>query len=208
MGIKRIDSLTKEKILKYFNNINLSGNRLLKLLEDLLRIAKLESGSVEYNIKSNDLLKLIKESILDLEVFSIEKKVEINFDSNGRDKVIFAFDYERLKQVFLNIISNAIKFSPYKGKIFINIIENDDYITISVKDEGPGIDKKDINIIFNSFIQGRRTKNNSIKGAGLGLAISQKIVEKHNGEIWALNNKEENGAIFMIRLPMTNKIIE
>lgn len=111
------------------------------------------------------------------------------------------FDSERLKQVLLNILSNAIKFSPLNGKIVIKIRDNDNSITILIKDEGPGIDKKDINIIFNSFIQGSRTKESSIKGAGLGLSISQKIVDAHHGEIWALNNKEQKGATFMIRLP-------
>ncbi len=199
MGMKRIDNLGKEKVLKYFNNINLSGNRLLKLLEDLLRIAKLEAGSLNYDMKNNDLAKLINEVISEMEVFTVEKNVRINFE-NEKD-INLLFDYERLKQVFLNILSNAIKFSPLNGNITIKINEDDTFITISVKDEGPGIDKKDINIIFNSFTQGSRTKDNSIKGAGLGLAISQKIVEAHKGEIWALNNKDEKGALFMVRLP-------
>jgi len=199
MGIKKIDSSNRDRLLKYFNNINTSGNRLLNLLEDLLSIAKLESGNIKYTIKLSNLTKLINNSILEMEAFAQEKNINIIFTETKT--INLPFDYERLMQVILNVISNAIKFSPQNTTILITLKIEKLFITISIKDEGPGIEKTDLNIIFNSFTQGIRTKENSIKGTGLGLAISQKIIEKHNGEIWALNNKNEEGATFFIRLP-------
>jgi signal transduction histidine kinase/ABC-type nitrate/sulfonate/bicarbonate transport system substrate-binding protein len=199
IGMKRIDSMNKEKLLKYFSNINISGNRLLNLLDDLLNIAKLESNNVVYDMVLNDLVKLIKESMAELSIIAEEKNIKILFEEVDEIKIIF--DFKRFAQVILNVLSNAIKFSPDGSNIFIELRKEDDFVTILIKDEGPGIDKKDLNTIFNSFTQGDRTKENSIKGAGLGLAISQRITEAHNGKIWALNNKSGKGAVFLIRLP-------
>jgi signal transduction histidine kinase len=195
MGGDRIDKLDKEKISHYFNQINTSTERLLKLVDELLDFSKLESNTTNYNYQSNNILTIIKKARLELKILADKKNIEINIKNSERKNIAY-FDEDKIIQVILNVIANAIKFSPNNSTITI-VVEHikNNFILVKVIDEGIGIEKSELQTIFNDFIQGSRGIKDR-KGTGLGLSISKRIILNHNGKIWASNNRESGVTIF------------
>ncbi len=200
-----------EKIHHYLDNIHLSANRLTNLLNDLLDLSKLEAGKMNIELADHDVVEIIKDSISEIGSLLEEKNLNIHFDSGS--PVICKVDKKLFTQVILNLLSNAIKFSPEDGKISINIIRKKskklnnvaETVEITVQDEGMGIPKDQLELVFDQFEQSSNTNSNA-GGTGLGLAISKKIIESHNGLIWAESPPEGKtfGAVLYIQLPAIN----
>jgi len=197
------ENASKEKIKSYFQHINSSGKRLLVLINNLLDIEKLESRNTEYNFSREDLVQTLNESIESISSLNKEKNIDIivNVSKNVKrtecDKIL-------ISQVFVNLMSNAIKFSPENEKIFIEIkILKDSFFQFSIKDQGVGIPHSELTLIFSKFSQSSRTKTGS-GGTGLGLSICSEIIDGHSGRIWAEQVKGL-GACFIFEIP-TNQI--
>lgn len=199
-GINNSDSVAREKLNKYFVNIDTSGKRLLTLLNDLLDLSKLEAGKMELNKNEANLAMVFESCRLEQSQRMID--LDINLQVNQPSSpVTGVFDVLRIGQVITNLLSNAIKFSPQKEEIKVVMDKNDkDELCFSMQDHGPGIPEGELEKIFDSFSQSSNTDTVK-KGTGLGLAISQKIIEGHHGRIWAENNTEEGGAIFKFVIP-------
>lgn len=205
MGESKVEKLNHEKLKRYFNNIHTSGDRLLLLLNDLLDSAKLESGMMTFEFKFQNIEPVIKHC-LDQQAMLIQNK-EIQVELKPVNIMAY-FDHDRIAQVILNLLNNAIKHSPQQGKIQMSVepIE-DDQIIFSIQDSGPGVDADELESIFNKFTQSKNVTANT-GGTGLGLAISKEIIHAHGGEIWAENWKSKGrveGAVFRFTLP-TKKI--
>ena len=212
-GIKKIESAPSEKLQKYFEKIHESGNRLLFLVNDLLDLAKMEVGRLEYKMQEVNLANIIQNCIEEQETRLEEEKLRLQFnhpDINVSVKV----DNERIHQVIRNLLSNAIKFSPKDSNIFIQLAEEklpiedgEQFIdkqslkalNCSVRDEGKGIPKKELDTIFEKFVQSSAT-NTGAGGTGLGLSICKEIIEAHKGKIWA-ENTSQGGAVFTFSIP-------
>jgi signal transduction histidine kinase len=198
-----IDDL--EETREYFNNIQLAGNRLLTLLNDLLDLSKLEAGKMEYKWKRTDVKTIIDDSLREIEPLINGKAILI--DINKLSSITYAvLDQQRMTQVIINILSNAIKFSERGQKI--KIIITDDRLAngapalrCCIADEGPGIPETELGTIFDKFIQSSKTKTGA-GGTGLGLAICREIVGAHGGKIWA-ENMHPKGAAFTFVIPRT-----
>ncbi len=200
MGVKKIDSASSEKLLHYFSRIKLSGDRLLLLLNDLLDLSKLESGKMELNIKRADLAKLFERHCQEQEQRIHDKGLTIQVDaSNGAGTGMF--DGDKVGQVMANLLSNAIKFSAENTDITVKIDRDEQYLVFSLTNQGVGIPEAELDDIFDAFIQSSKTKTGA-GGTGLGLAICKQIIEKHNGQIWAENSPEDEGATFKFILPL------
>ena len=212
-GLSKFDSAPKEKIEYYFSIIHESGQRLLHLLNDLLDLAKLDSGSMSFDFQKHNLSGVLK-SVLAEHAPQIEDK-NINLLVSKNDTHPYAvFDEARITQVIINLLSNAIKFSPENARLEINISNtqmltpnsNDEMqspcnaLQFSIQDEGVGIPEEELTHIFDKFFQSSITKTNA-GGTGLGLAISQEIIHGHQGKIWAKNNIN-GGAIFYFQIPV------
>jgi PAS domain S-box-containing protein len=191
------------KTLKYFNNIRLAGNRLLGLLNNLLDLSKLESGKTEYHWQYTDFTSLIYRSIKELEPLLNSKHVNIGVKNSASNTDIIA-DHQRITQVIINILSNAIKFSGQGSHIQVEIADdrlpNDDAaLRCVIADEGPGIPQAELETIFEKFVQSSKTKSGA-GGTGLGLAICREIVGGHGGVIWA-ENVNPKGVAFNFMIP-------
>jgi len=201
-GIQRIDKVSKDKLLEYFSEIDDSGNRLMVLLNDLLDLAKLEAGKMNYRIETSNLKDQISHVIKELSATSQEKGIQVQGPSSF-DIQELQFDRNRIAQVLRNLLSNAIKFSNPGGKIRFETSEIKEFgalfLLVTVVDQGPGIPGGEQGTIFGKFIQSSKTKTGA-GGTGLGLAICKQIVEYHGGRIWAENNPE-GGALFCFTLP-------
>ncbi len=197
-GIKKIDKIDKEKSLKYFTQINTSARRLMRLLNDLLDLAKLESGHKDYKFNKISLSSLVEIATRDLMFLSQEKGMVIDFHHPGFDDRVVA-DQDKIVQVIRNILVNAIQYSPVKSHITIEIKDKKEGLVLSVSDCGIGIPENELDTIFEKFVQSSLS-NTGAGGTGLGLSISKEIIRDHRGKIWAEQNKK-GGATLHFMLP-------
>jgi signal transduction histidine kinase len=203
LAIRRIDKIDKIKEKYYFEQINDSGKRLMKLLEDLIDIAKLETLNVKYNFENADLLLILKESINNMIYKTKEKKINIAIHTNESLDYSINIDSIKIRQVIDNLLTNAVKFTKENTSINIDLIKKENSILAKFEDQGVGVNNNELLKIFESFYQSPKTSNTEAKGTGLGLSISQKIISAHNGEIWAFNRLDgEEGAVFCFEIPL------
>jgi signal transduction histidine kinase/DNA-binding response OmpR family regulator len=176
--------------------IHKNANRLLRLVDQLLEMRKLDAGKMELEASQNDLVAFIKDIVVDFGVKAKQKNIDLQFISPFKD-LSFAFDAEKLDKVLFNIISNAFKYTPDGGLIHVSILKNTDKIEINIADNGIGMNPEDKAHAFDLFYRGN--KNISL-GTGLGLALSQEFVTLHGGEI-ILNSEKDKGTTFKVILP-------
>jgi PAS domain S-box-containing protein len=197
-GINKNESADRTKLLAYFQRIEASGRTLLKLLNNLLDLSKLESGSVELQCKPVGMRSLIADVAGEFAALVRERSIVLRLPHDGSRIQAFG-DGERLAQVIRNVISNAVKFSPERGEICVSLIDTDDTVEVSVKDDGPGIPDDECEAVFDKFVQSKTTRV-AAGGTGLGLSICREIVTLHHGDIRA-EPTHGHGALVRIRLP-------
>jgi signal transduction histidine kinase/DNA-binding response OmpR family regulator len=179
---------------------NHNARRLLTLINQLLDLAKLEAGNMEMNVSQYNIVSLLKNLLHSFESIAATKRIELLFESDA-ENIQVMFDLEKIEKVFLNLISNAIKFTGENGKVEISIETVDSlYVTIRVKNTGAGIAEKNIPYIFNRFYQVESSNTRNYDGTGIGLALVKELVELHNGFV-SVKSKEGEGALFIVTLP-------
>lgn len=193
---------TPEKVRNLIEKVYLSGNNLLTLVNMILDLSKIEAGKMEVNKAPFVLHDLLQEVSVLIEpmIQKKELKLEIDFENNE----LLIADRQLIKQAILNLVTNAIKFSPNKSLIKIVHQSIDDTEIICVNDSGPGIPEDKIEALFNPFTQLPEHQTKDIKGTGLGLSIVKKIVELHDGEI-RVNSTVGEGSTFSFALPKITK---
>ena len=191
-------TVKKEDNRNYLEIIDKNLARLIHLVSDLFDFTKIEARTIEWSFDQVNLSVLIEEVIEILSPLSMDKKVPICYDNPG--DVLAEIDMERIEQVLVNLIENAIKFSDSGTEIRIRVEEDPNYVTVSVKDQGPGISKADLKTIFDKFSTVPSAGVNKPEGTGLGLAICKAIVEGHDGKIWAESVKGESSTFYFTLL--------
>lgn len=179
---------------EFLDVIKKNADRLIKMVNDTLDLERIESGIFEMHFNQVDLLPLIKEVIISFQSITSEEKV--TFKIIASPKVFITADEDMIRQVLINLVSNAFKFSPHDSEIHITVTESKKAVTVSIKDEGPGIPAEEHKKIFKKFYT-RAAK----KGTGLGLAICKGIIEAHHGEINVMSNEKDKGTTFYFTLP-------
>lgn len=187
-------SFQKEEIKEFLSLIYLNCEQLLALISDILDLSKIESNTMVFNITEQPLTPLLQ-NILRAQQINVPQEVELLLDLPATDTIITT-DPLRLKQVINNLINNAIKFTS-KGAVTLGYRQNNDQVSIFVKDTGTGIDEDKINRIFERFYKG----DNFVQGTGLGLAISHTIIEHLKGTI-TVTSKVGEGSCFTIQHPV------
>lgn len=165
------------------NKINIHSDELIKLVNDLLDIARIESGKIGMSIKHSSLNEIIK-SIADLFFPQTdEKNINLQLEIPQEDLLVW-MDPSQISRVFINLIGNAMKFTPEQGTISIRVKPGEKFINIEISDSGIGISEADIPHLFDEFYRVDNAINAEKKGTGLGLPLVKKIVEAHKGQIW------------------------
>jgi len=191
------ESLTKKQREHYLEIIETESKRLSKLSDNLLKLSTLESENVPLSFSDFRLDKQIEHAILMLEPQWIAKNLDIDAEF---EKISIHADEELLDQVWINLIHNAVKFTPENGLIKIKIYQNDCQIVCNIIDNGVGISKEDQIHIFERFFKVDKSRDRSLGGNGLGLSLCKKIIELHSGQI-TMESELGKGTKFIVTLP-------
>ena len=187
-------TVKKEDNRNYLEIIDKNLARLIHLVSDLFDFTKIEGKKIEWSFDQVNLSILIEEVLEIISPLSINKNISVNYKHPG--DVLVEIDLERIEQVLVNLIENAIKFSPTQTEIQINIEEDPNEVTVSVKDRGIGIAKENLNTIFEKFSTVPSAGIGKPEGTGLGLAICKAIIESHGGKIWAESVQGESSTFY------------
>lgn len=211
IGEERAERLSPDKLKEYFHRVATSGERLLRLLDELLDISKLEAGRMVMDLAPCSLQTVLDEVINEYEALLSARKIELQRDYEENLPNV-SIDAKRIGQVVRNLLSNAIKFTPdggcitmklYSGLMNVGRRQSERLevrsVALQVMDTGMGIPESELERIFDKFVQS--SLNRSKGGTGLGLAICREIVQAHSGQLYALN-REGGGAVLVVQLPV------
>jgi signal transduction histidine kinase len=187
-------TVKKEDNRNYLDIIDKNLARLIHLVSDLFDFTKIEGRKTEWSFDQVNLSVLIEEVLEIISPLSMDKEVSIYYRHPG--DVLVEMDLERIEQVLVNLIENAIKFSAPQTEILINIEEDPTYVTVSVKDRGIGIAEENLKAIFDKFSTVPSAGIGKPESTGLGLAICKAIIEGHDGKIWAESVKGESSTFY------------
>jgi signal transduction histidine kinase len=185
---------------EYLKDIHASGQHLLSLINDILDLSKIEAGRMELERSDFDLPNAIENALILVRERTSRRGIRLGSTLDGRLGVISG-DERKVKQVLLNLLSNALKFTPEGGRIDVGARLHDGVAEVSVADTGIGIAPEDQEAVFEEFRQ-VGTADKKAEGTGLGLALSRKFIELHGGRIW-VESQLGTGSTFSFTLPLT-----
>ncbi len=178
------------------------SERLTRLINQVLDFQKLETGKMTWQLLPVDIREICRDALASVRPLMEERNIRTNLDLPERLPPVSG-DRDRLLQAMLNLLSNAVKFcDTLGGQVLVEVSSQSDHIRVAVRDNGAGIRKEDLDVIFEEFRQGRHDSRGRPPGSGLGLAITKRIVEAHGGRIWA-ESQPGRGSTFSFMLPLT-----
>lgn len=205
MALYKPDILLSEKMKKYLSRTLTSTERLINLVNDMLNVSRIESGRIEINPKGFDMLDLAKIVAEEVSAKVNELGVKVVISETKLPQV-FA-DPDKIHQVLLNLVGNALKFTPKGGNITVSFFSDGKVVETHVKDSGVGLSQEDLGRLFKKFgrLDSSYTAVSSSGGTGLGLFISKSLVEIMKGRIWATSEGLNKGATFAFSLPVVTE---
>lgn len=198
MKSQKEETVSSEYILDKLNRINQSSNRLRRLINNLIDISKFDSGFIECKCKNENIVYVVEDIVHEVVDYAKEKNIELIFDTE-EEEIISFIDKEKIERVILNLLSNAIKFTNENGKIEVYMKSDNNFIYISIKDNGIGISKEKIDHIFQRFYQVDNLLSRGSEGSGIGLCIVDEIIRMHGGKI-NIESEINKGTTFEIVL--------
>ncbi|MBU3142810.1 HAMP domain-containing histidine kinase [Clostridium sp. CF012] len=196
----------REKIIKYIDSIKLNSYRLSKLINNIVDSSKIKAGFFEMHLSNNNIINIIEDIVMSVIDYSDSKGLNLIFDTDIEEKVI-ACDPEKIERIVLNLISNAIKFSEKGTEICVNIQNKNEFVEISVIDNGVGIASNHKDVIFDRFKQVNKSLSRNAEGTGIGLSLVKSIVELHGGVIF-VESELDKGSKFTFTLPCIKVVQE
>jgi len=188
-----------EKIMEVLERLEKNGRHLLGLINDVLDLSKIEAGQLTLALNDYSMGEVVQTVFISVEALAAEKKLELKARV-PQDLSMARGDEQRIAQVLLNLLGNAIKFTE-QGEITVEVTDSDETFLVSVADTGSGLSETDQKTIFEEFQQADGSSTREKGGSGLGLSISKKIVEMHGGRIWVESNVGK-GSTFRFTLPV------
>ncbi|MGM0497741.1 MAG: hybrid sensor histidine kinase/response regulator, partial [Bacteroidota bacterium] len=196
---EKTSGILPEKYQQFLDTIYSTSQFMLGLIEDLLDVSKIESGKMELNKETFDLIELVRKNMELNQTLAEKKKIELHVDFNPGIIYVEA-DKNKVEQVFNNLINNAIKFSFPGSSVFIKIHLEGEKVQVAIQDQGKGIPEDKQATLFQPFQTISSPGTEGEKGTGLGLAIVKRIVEEHGGRIW-VESEINKGSEFHFTLP-------
>lgn len=189
-----------KKITKYSKGLKQNCYRMLRLVNNLIDLTKIDSGFLKLRLQNHNIVSIVEDITLSVAEYIESKKITVEFDTDTEERYM-ACDVDMIERILLNLLSNSVKFTPADGNIWVNISDNEDYILISVKDSGIGIPADKLEVIFDRFRQVDKSLTRNAEGSGIGLNLVKSLIELHGGEI-QVKSTEGLGSEFIIKLPV------
>ncbi|MCB2292759.1 hypothetical protein LGK95_04310 [Clostridium algoriphilum] len=195
------DSLAenRDSVIKYIDSIKHNSYRLCKLINNMVDLSKIEAGIFKLNLSNSNIVTVVEDIVMSVTSLIESKGLNIIFDTDVEEKII-SCDTQKIERIVLNLISNAIKFSNEGDEIIVDIKDKKEFIEVSVKDNGIGIEDKYLDMIFDRFKQVDKSLSRNTEGTGVGLSIVKSIVELHGGSIY-VESQIGKGSNFTVVLP-------
>jgi signal transduction histidine kinase len=193
--------VTEEEREQFLTDVLSSGTHLLKLINEILDLAKIEAGRMELEIGPANFGNILEEVRNTARPLAAKKAIDLRVERNSQIGS-FPMDAPRVRQVLLNLVGNAIKFTPEGGRVWIRADADNGMARVEVGDTGPGIRTEDYERIFEEFQQGDPRAADNSQGTGLGLALAKRFVEMHGGRIW-VESELGKGSRFFFTLPIS-----
>ncbi len=193
----------KETETQFLGIIDAEADRMNRLVKDLLQLSRLDYKQEKWNKKESNLISLLKSVVTKVELTAKNKNQHLNCIFDDSQKIMAVIDKDGIEQVLLNILSNAIKYTPEGGRIDIDALRSGKNAQIIVTDNGIGIPEKELSRVFERFFRVDKARSRAMGGTGLGLSISKQIIEEHKGSI-ELESKEYRGTKVTITLPVAH----
>lgn len=206
--VQLVDRNINDENIYWNENTNLSRHmklirqnsyRLLRLVNNLIDMTRINNGYYELKLANHDIVNIVEEITLSVAQYIEGKGIELIFDTNCEEKII-ACDPEKIERILLNLLSNSIKYTNKNGNIYVDLEVDEEKINISVRDDGEGISKDKLPIIFNRFVQDDEKLTKKCEGSGIGLSLVKSLVEMHGGKITVYSTKGV-GTNFEFSLP-------
>lgn len=194
----------RETTERFLGVINSEADRMTRLVKDLLQLSRLDNQQMQLKKTNIDFVELVKNTVENLQIAAKNKELTLESYTIGEIPEI-EVDRDRIEQVVINILSNAIKYTPNGGKITVYIGKLFNEVYVKVVDTGVGIPQKDLPRIFERFYRVDKARSREMGGTGLGLAIAKEIVEAHEGTI-AISSENDNGTEVVVKLPFRKAI--
>jgi signal transduction histidine kinase len=192
-----------DKQKEFLADISSSGNHLLALITDILDLSKIEAGKLELELSSFSLKELVDASLVMFKEKALKHGISVTSDIDTSITAMSA-DQRKLKQVLVNLLSNAFKFTPDGGSVRVEARRAPDFIEMSVTDTGIGISEENQQRLFQPFQQIETSLTRKYAGTGLGLSLCRRLVELHGGKIW-VESGPGKGSRFMFVIPVKNE---
>lgn len=190
-----LSAAVRDKTEKIFE----SAERLIRLVNDLLDLSHMEGGKMEFNFTKVDFDAMVKSVVEELAPTAEKKKLKFTWKAPD-DEFWVKADEQKLRQVVMNLIDNAIKYTQ-KGSVKILLEHQDGQAVMSVKDTGIGLAPGESDHLFQKFMRGQEASHYHTEGAGVGLYVAKQLIEAHQGQVWAESEGEDKGTAFYIKLP-------
>jgi PAS domain S-box len=200
VNIKNNAVVNQHNFLNHIKTIKQNCYRLLRLINNIIDVTKIDAGFRNLDFKNLDVISLIENITTSVVDYAKLKGITVLFDTDEEERII-AVDPDKIERILLNLLSNAIKFTPKNGYIFVNILNESTKVIISVEDKGIGIPIEKKEVIFEKFQQLDNTFTRKNEGSGIGLSIVKAFVELHDGKI-SVSSELGKGSKFIIELPV------
>lgn len=194
------NNIQLDSLKKYTHYIKQNSYRLLRLVNNLIDISKMDIGAYELRCSNQNIINIIEDITMSVADYTKNHNINLIFDTDSEETITYC-DPDKIERIMLNLLSNAIKYTPENGFIKVNIKTNQYEIIVSIKDSGVGIPKDKLEIIFDRFGQVDGSFNRKCEGSGIGLSLVKNLVEMHGGEI-NVNSKVNKGSEFIFSIPI------
>ncbi|MCC6738008.1 MAG: PAS domain S-box protein [Planctomycetia bacterium] len=190
------------KEMEFLQVIDEEGDRLIELIEDLLDVSRIQSGTLRLNLEAGNPGELVREVLAMPKLHSDQHRIHANIPADLPEMV---FDWNRMKEVLINLVSNAVKYSPEGGEIAVTLSVAEGNLRIAVEDHGIGISAADQASLFQQFFRVDGSLTAKVAGTGLGLAITKGIAEAHGGTV-TVRSEPGKGSVFTVILPVRKEV--
>ncbi|MEY3219666.1 MAG: hypothetical protein RIT27_1023 [Pseudomonadota bacterium] len=195
-----LENISKDELNEYLDMIQISAQQMFNLIENLLDMNKLDSGEVKATLQPTNIWLIILRIIKRYQITAQNKNIVFHTEAMD-EKAIAIVDENLFHQVFDNIISNAVKYSPFDRNIYCRMVVLEDRVRCEVEDQGPGFSEQDLKKLFGKFSRLSAKPTGGEHSSGLGLFIVKKLVENMNGKVWCETEKDR-GTTFMVEFPL------